>query len=96
LPLADVGPSSSVEGAAFDSYVLEATLKNRVIEVSRLNGKPFVLNCEWIKTVESTPDTVITLTTGEKFMVKESVEEIVRRTTEYQKRLHQEPPRPGQ
>jgi flagellar protein FlbD len=60
--------------------------------VSRLNGKHFVVNCELIKFIEATPDTVITLTTGEKFMVREGVEEIVRGTMEYRKRLYQDPP----
>jgi flagellar protein FlbD len=63
-----------------------------MIEVSRLNGKRFVLNCELIKYVETTPDTVITLTTNEKIMVKESMEDIIRLTVEFRKRLYQEPP----
>lgn len=63
-----------------------------MIPVSRLNGTPFVINCELIKSIESTPDTVITLTTGEKLMVRESVEQVVLSTMNYRKRLHQEPP----
>jgi flagellar protein FlbD len=63
-----------------------------MIEVSRLNGKKFVLNCELIKYIEATPDTVITLTTGEKMMVREGVDDLVRRTMDYRKRLYQEPP----
>jgi len=63
-----------------------------MIELSRLNGKTFILNCELIKFVESTPDTIITLSTGEKFMVKESTQEVVALTTNYLKRLNQEPP----
>ena len=42
---------------------------NKMIKVSRLNGKEFVINCEMIKTIEATPDSVICLTTGEKIMV---------------------------
>jgi flagellar protein FlbD len=63
-----------------------------VIRVSRLNGKEFVINCELIKQVESTPDTVITLTTGEKLLVRESLDDIIRGTMDYRKRLYQEPP----
>jgi flagellar protein FlbD len=63
-----------------------------MIEVSRINGKPFVINCELIKFIEATPDTLITLTTNEKLMVKESVPEVIRRTVEYRKRLYQEAP----
>lgn len=62
-----------------------------MIELSRLNGKKFVLNCELIKMVESTPDTVITLASGEKLMVRDALDEVVRLTTEFKKRLHQEP-----
>ncbi len=63
-----------------------------MIELNKLNGKLFVLNCELIKFVESTPDTLITLSSGEKFMVKESVQAVVELSTQYLKRLRQEPP----
>ena len=63
-----------------------------MIELSRLNGKKFFLNCELIKTIESTPDTVITLTSGEKLMVKEAVPLVVQMSMDYLKRLRQEPP----
>lgn len=63
-----------------------------MIRLSRLNGEPFVMNCELIKLIESTPDTVITLTSGEKYMVKESLQQVVEQTMNYRKRLYQEPP----
>lgn len=63
-----------------------------MIRLSRLNGKEFVLNCELIKYLEATPDTVITLTTGEKLMVHESVEEVIERTTKYRQAIYREPP----
>ncbi|GGG21835.1 hypothetical protein GCM10007425_15380 [Lysinibacillus alkalisoli] len=47
-----------------------------MIEVTRLNGKKFTLNALYIETVESFPDTTITLTTGTKTIVKESEEEV--------------------
>ena len=47
-----------------------------MIDVTRINNTRFVLNCDLIQTVEETPDTVITLTTGAKYVVKESCEEI--------------------
>lgn len=46
-----------------------------MIKVTRLNGKPFVLNAIYIETIESFPDTTITLTNGRKYVVKESKEE---------------------
>ena len=48
-----------------------------MIHVTRLNYSPLVLNCDLIESVEMTPDTVITLTTGQKIMVLESSTEII-------------------
>ena len=50
-----------------------------MIDVTRLNGKNFVLNAELIEVMEETPDTVITLTTGHKYVVKESLDEVLDR-----------------
>lgn len=47
-----------------------------MIDVTRMNNKPFTLNADLIETVEETPDTVITLTTGKKIIVKESRQDI--------------------
>lgn len=66
-----------------------------MIRVTRLNAKEFIVNCELIKFVESTPDTLITLTTGEKLMVRESVDHVVAETMNYRKRLYQEKPGPS-
>jgi flagellar protein FlbD len=54
-----------------------------MITVTRLDGSRFVVNAELIRTVESTPDTLIKLTTGESYMVLEQTDEIVRRVVEY-------------
>lgn len=43
-----------------------------MIDVTRLNGKELTINSDLIEIVEETPDTVITLTTGKKIIVKES------------------------
>ena len=47
-----------------------------MIEVTRLKGKKMIVNAELIETVEETPDTVITLTSGKKIIVKESRQEV--------------------
>lgn len=58
-----------------------------MIILHRLNGKEFILNSDAIKFVEATPDTVITLVTNdEKFMVKESVDEVIQKTIEYKRK----------
>jgi flagellar protein FlbD len=48
-----------------------------VINVTRLNGKPYIINAIYIETIESFPDTTITLSNGHKYVVKETEEEIV-------------------
>ncbi len=58
-----------------------------MIKVKRINDKEFVLNAEIIQTVEATPDTVITLTTGVKYIVKDSCEEIINKVVEYKRNI---------
>ena len=58
-----------------------------MIRVTRLNNQPFIMNCELIKFIEETPDTVITLLNNEKIVVSESSEVIVGRVVEYSRRL---------
>ncbi len=58
-----------------------------MIELTKLNKKKFVLNCELIETVESTPDTLITLRNGKLYIVAESPREVVRLTVEYKRDL---------
>ena len=58
-----------------------------MIQLTRFNGSEFVVNADLIKFLEQTPDTVVTLTSGEKMLVKEKVEEIVRRAVQYHRAL---------
>ena len=54
-----------------------------MIALTRLNGQQFVINAEKIRYVESTPDTVICCDHGEKMMVKETLQEVMRKAIEY-------------
>lgn len=54
-----------------------------MIVVNRLDGSEFVLNGLLIETIEKTPDTIITLTTGKRYIVKQSVEEVVKAVEEF-------------
>jgi len=54
-----------------------------MIQVTRLNGKMMIVNAELIRFVEQTPDTLITLISGDKLLVKEPMDEVVRRAIEY-------------
>jgi len=58
-----------------------------MIRVTRLNHTPVVLNSDLIQELEATPDTVITLTTGQKIMVLESTEEIIERVVSFRQQI---------
>jgi flagellar protein FlbD len=62
-----------------------------MIYVTRLNHTPVVLNCDLIEHMETTPDTVISLTTGQKLMVLESAEEIIDRVVQFRRLILQGP-----
>ncbi len=59
-----------------------------MIKLTRLGGEPFILNAELIKYVEARPDTFITLTTGEKVVVTETTDEVLRLAVAYQQTKH--------
>ncbi|MBC7319024.1 flagellar FlbD family protein [bacterium] len=59
-----------------------------MIQVTRLNNTKFVINADLIEIIEALPDTTITLTTGKKFVVKESIEEIMRKIINYRKAIY--------
>ena len=63
-----------------------------MIRLTRLGGEPFVLNAELICYVEARPDTFITLTTGERLVVTEPMDEVLRRAVAYQQAKHLIPP----
>jgi flagellar protein FlbD len=54
-----------------------------MIELTRLNGKAFMLNALYIETVQSFPDTTITLTNGTKYIVLESNEQVKQKITAF-------------
>jgi len=60
----------------------------RVIWLTRLNRVPLVLNCDLIEHIEVTPDTVITLTTGQIVRVRETADEVVARVVEFRRRVY--------
>ncbi|MGB0065821.1 MAG: flagellar FlbD family protein [Terracidiphilus sp.] len=58
-----------------------------MIELTRLNGRPMMLNSDLIKTAEASPDTMLTLINGEKLIVKEAIDEVVEKVLVYRARL---------
>jgi len=63
-----------------------------MIQLTRINKLPLVLNADLIEQIETTPDTVIQLINGQKLVVLESAEEVVRRVIEYRRKLISLPP----
>ena len=59
-----------------------------MIRLTRINQSPFYLNADLIEFVETTPDTVVTTVNGQKVMVLEVAEEVVRRVEDYHRRVH--------
>jgi flagellar protein FlbD len=59
-----------------------------MISLTRLNGTKYYLNADLIMSVEGTPDSVITLTNGAKFIVKDRPEDVIRMVIDYQKLVH--------
>ena len=60
-----------------------------MIQLTRLNHIPLVLNSDLIEHIEITPDTVISLTTGQKIMVRESADEVVERVVAFRRSVLQ-------
>lgn len=58
-----------------------------MIKLTRLDGSKFTLNAELIVLIEETPDTVITLTTGQKFVVTEGEREVVESIIRYRQKV---------
>ncbi len=58
-----------------------------MIWLTRLNGDKFVLNADHIELVEAKPDTTILLTNGDKYIVKEGVEEVINEIIEYKRKI---------
>ena len=59
-----------------------------MIQLTRLNHIPMVLNSDLIEHIEITPDTVITLTTGQKIVVLESAQQVVERVVGFRRSIY--------
>jgi flagellar protein FlbD len=58
-----------------------------MIRLTRINQVPLVLNADLIEHMETTPDTVISMTNGQKFVVRESSDEVVRKVIEFRREI---------
>lgn len=62
-----------------------------MINLTRFNGTMFWVNAELVETVEATPDVIITLTNGRKYIVKETAAQVVAAILAYRRRVAAEP-----
>jgi flagellar protein FlbD len=58
-----------------------------MIRLTRINRVPLVLNADLIEHIETTPDTVIAMTNGQKFMVMESADEVIEKVIEFRRAI---------
>ena len=58
-----------------------------MIAITKLNDHEMIINCDLIELIESTPDTTVTMTTGRKVIVKESVDTVLEKIISYKKKL---------
>lgn len=58
-----------------------------MINLTRLSGQEFVLNAELVQEIEATPDTIVTLSNGQKFMVREPVDVVRDAVIEYKRTI---------
>ena len=62
-----------------------------MIKVTRINDSVLVVNADLIEFIEAIPDTMISLTTGKKIMVRETLDDVVDRVTEFKRRCSVRP-----
>jgi flagellar protein FlbD len=62
-----------------------------MIRLTRINHVPLVLNADLIEHVEVTPDTVIAMTSGQKFMVIESADEVIQKVIDFRRSIAERP-----
>lgn len=58
-----------------------------MVKLSRINGAEVTVNAELIEIIEATPDTIVSLTTGKKLMVVESVDQVIERVMAYRRMI---------
>lgn len=59
-----------------------------LVKLEKLDGRTFVLNSDLIEHMESTPDTVITITSGKKYIVSNTVDEVIDKIVKYRKEIY--------
>ncbi len=60
-----------------------------MIKLTKINGEEIIINAELIETVEARPDTTISLATGNKIIVQDTVSEVVEKVLQYRRSIDQ-------
>ena len=58
-----------------------------MIDLTAMNNQDFILNADHIEKIEEVPETLITLTNGKKYIVLESVEEVIEKVISYKNKI---------
>jgi flagellar protein FlbD len=66
-----------------------------MIALRRLNNEPVMVNPDLIEFLEANPDTVVTLTSGNKLLVRDSMDEVREKIIEFKRRIHGPAAEPG-
>jgi flagellar protein FlbD len=92
LPAGDPpgGPGKRVPelNAWIDGAAITALPEVEMISLRRLNNQAIMVNSDLIESLESTPDTVVTLTSGNKLLVRDSMEEIQTKIIDFKRRIY--------
>ena len=78
-------PLFTVAGVGFRR---RAQKRERVIQLIRLNGQPVMVNCDLIEALEETPDTVVTLTSGNKLIVRDRMADIQQKIVDFKRKIY--------
>ena len=62
-----------------------------MVKLTRINGTEIVINADLIQFVETLPDTIVTLTNGQKIIVRESIDQVVERVKEFKRDINSRP-----
>lgn len=62
-----------------------------MVKITKLNGKEIYVNSDLIEFIETTPDTIITLITGKKVLVKDNVQDLLERIVDFKQKVYRLP-----
>ncbi|GIW08386.1 MAG: hypothetical protein KatS3mg060_3191 [Dehalococcoidia bacterium] len=78
----------SIQTRLYDEDDVPERQRHRMIKLTRLDGSHLYVNAELIEFLEETPDTVVSLTTGRKLVVKETAEQVSEQIVALARRIH--------